>query len=152
MQRHGVASFFTGCLTTTLTSPWSHVPRTNVLFVPKYDADLEVMERLVPAQVRTTAIASSITLARQDITYPVKRAVLAWNQLRRYATARVVVTSALHAALPSIAFDSPMIFMHTEAKFRDDERFAGLSELFPRTVLLPANEQVGPMSNPEFLH
>ena len=55
----------------------------------------------------------------------VKRFKEAEELLRRYAQAKLVITSRLHCALPCLAFDTPVIFVN---KNLEDPRFAGLLE------------------------
>ena len=150
-QMHEIASFFTGCLTTTLTNVWKDEPRKNVLVVPKYSSDLETIRALLPTRVAQATVPISIHMSTNETSYPVHRLLRAWDLMRQYATARMVVTSALHSALPSLAFDTPMVFVHDELKFRHDERFPGLVDLFPRIVLTNSATTV-PQSNPFLLN
>lgn len=45
------------------------------------------------------------------------------KQLQRLASAKLVITSRLHAALPALAFGTPVIFVHRNI---NDQRFTGL--------------------------
>lgn len=52
-----------------------------------------------------------------------KRLELANERLNEIATASLVITSRLHAALPALAFGTPVVFVHRNLS---DPRFAGL--------------------------
>ena len=55
----------------------------------------------------------------------------------------MVITSALHAGLPSLAFDSPVIFVQGQKNFVVDRRFLGLVNLFPHVHLFRADAGTG---------
>ena len=48
---------------------------------------------------------------------------MAQNLLDRIAQAKLVITSRLHTAMPCLAFDTPVIFLHNDL---NDVRFTGL--------------------------
>lgn len=55
-----------------------------------------------------------------------ERMFLAEELLRKYANAKLVITSRLHSALPCLAFGTPVLFVVNNI---DDVRFSGLGEL-----------------------
>jgi hypothetical protein len=55
--------------------------------------------------------------------------------LKRYATAKLVITSRIHCALPCLALGTPVIFINAFDSFVDSCRFEGLLNLFNRIDL-----------------
>ncbi len=52
--------------------------------------------------------------------------------LKKYAKAKLVITSRIHCALPCLAMGTPVIFVNGFDKFVDSCRFDGILELFNR--------------------
>src|SRR5262249_33119050 len=57
------------------------------------------------------------------------RAAMAQQLLKLYSSAKLVITSRLHCALPCVAFGTPVILLRRGIE--SDPRFAGLRELVP---------------------
>ena len=57
---------------------------------------------------------------------------MAEDLLRKYARARLVVTSRIHCALPCLALGTPVIFINGFTNFVDSCRFDGILDLFNR--------------------
>jgi hypothetical protein len=57
---------------------------------------------------------------------------MAEDLLRKYARARLVVTSRIHCALPCLALGTPVIFINGFTAFVDSCRFDGILDLFNR--------------------
>lgn len=57
---------------------------------------------------------------------------LAEDLLHKYATAKLVITSRIHCALPCLAMGTPVIFINGFDSFVDSCRFDGILELFNR--------------------
>lgn len=122
LRSHGVAAYFSGCLTLTLDRP--PLPREDVVCC--VDARKDVVRSLasrfgLDVQVMTHRLSEDELELDCDA-----RFALAEQRLRRYATARLVITSRLHCVLPCLAFGTPVayVFEHPE-----DERLSGLREL-----------------------
>lgn len=92
------------------------------------------LNMIVPSPIKTfvKTIVSSDTIDR--LVYRIERSRAkkipielrlkkAEEQLRKLASAKLVVTSRLHAALPALAFGTPVIFVHRNL---NDPRFEGL--------------------------
>jgi hypothetical protein len=134
LHNNTVPAFLAGCMTTTLRNAWPGERRLAsevVLLVPKYEEDIAVFRRILPPAVLARARWVSIHIERTETRTVYRRSMRAWGLMHQYATAGLVITSALHAALPSIAMDTPTLFVHDAAKFAADERFPGLADLFP---------------------
>ena len=131
LHNYTVPSYLAGCMTTTLRNPFPGQRTDRILLVPKYEDDIAAFMRILPADVLSRAYWISIHSERREVKMTFRRSMRAWDLIHEYATARLVITSALHSALPSIAFDTPTLFVHEEKKYAHDERFPGLAELFP---------------------
>ena len=113
----------------------------------KHELHHERIRALLPRQYQhegpggTRTVHIHMPTALQE--YVPGRFTRAWNLMRDYATARVVITSALHAGLPSLAFDSPVIFVQGQKNFIVDRRFLGLVNLFPHVHLFRADAGTG---------
>jgi len=62
----------------------------------------------------------------------VEKFEMAEDLLRKYAKAKLVITSRIHCALPCLALGTPVIFINGFDNFVDSCRFDGVLELFNR--------------------
>jgi hypothetical protein len=120
LERHGVDSYFSGCLTLALGSGDKRARRDFICAV-----DLpEQPYRSLLGRTRTPVLrlshrdASGGTFAQ--------RCAKAGRLLSLYAHARCVVTARLHCALPCLALATPVLFINTAP---DQYRLSGLIEL-----------------------
>lgn len=149
LRSKGVDTYFSGCLTLTLKR--SIKERSDeVLLV---DLNKKIMESLPPKLLNNAILlshstrspyiknlynflikkneficrlirGSRIKLALDKVKKnDSKKTKMAEQLLDRYARAKLVVTSRLHCALPCLAFNTPVIFIHENLK---DPRFRGL--------------------------
>lgn len=156
MQQAGIEAWLSGCLTTTFENKFTH--RTNdvyfvdVLFrvpgwttitrtprellkgiingtITKAGKRKRILEKLFDDQLLNNAIElEHYHTARHS---EKERFAMADSFLEKYATAKLVVTSRLHCALPCLAFGTPVIFIHggfTEPY--DQCRLDGTTDLF----------------------
>jgi hypothetical protein len=137
-RRIGVEAYFSGCLTLTLPPPAGE-PGKSIIFTDPFGilpgtcfrADLWAR---LPRSLRRNALKiSHLTHLRsyQD------RLQRTQHILKLYAHAPLVITSRLHAALPCIAFGTPVIFLHVPHRV---SRFSGYESI------------LRPVSIPSFLH
>ncbi len=152
LVKHGVDAYFSGCLTLTLrredfVDTENDFPNTrkdilisDVFFrykpgggrrdIAKYYyfdrvRRRSLLKKILPPEIAKKAKYVTNFLNAENISYE-ERISKAEELLKKYATARLVVTSRLHTALPCLAFGTPVLFV-TENP--DDERFSGLLEL-----------------------
>jgi len=117
LQAAGVPAYFSGCL--TLTLPRYHGPREGaVVFVDALGpSDLartladagDAWWQAIPAQVRRDAL-----FVTHHLTLPCsaeQRFERARTLLGLYSTARLVVTSRIHCALPCLAMGTPVVMI-----------------------------------------
>jgi hypothetical protein len=118
-QDAGVDAYFSGCL--TLTLPTRNLTRQSdsVIAVDLDPASLEALSRRRGSPV----LSISHDIARRT---PLRTRLKKLDKIvRQYEQAALVVTGRLHAALPCLAFGTPVLFVHDNL---DDPRFGGLTE------------------------
>lgn len=118
----GIEAYFSGCLTLTLRRPQAR-PRTDAVFA------VDLSPRLVSRLRRR--YASPITeLTHLELESNGRRSLDAADRhLDLYTSARAVVTSRLHCALPCLALGTPVLLVEAAA---DPYRLTGLRELLHR--------------------
>jgi hypothetical protein len=156
MKASGIECYLSGCLTTTFENTYNY--RTNdiyfsdVLFrVPGWSTSARTPREFVKsiltgdiARVKTrnrllnelfseSLISSAKTLSHYHTARhsEKERFDLAEHFLEKFATAKLVVTSRLHCALPCLAFGTPVIFIHCGFREEYDQcRLKGVTDLF----------------------
>jgi len=120
LQRLGIDSYFSGCLTLTLQRP--NLPRDHDLLVLN-DVPDEIV-RMIPS-ITTKRVVTTFHNDFQhfDIQTRLKKAQ---QLLDLYASAGCVVTTRLHAAMPCLAYKTPVLLIDSAP---DQTRFSGLSNL-----------------------
>lgn len=120
MRAHGIAAFYSGCLTLTLTAS-EPVLRTDQVAVVDLPDEAVALVRSRGANV----IAPTHRLSRTQRLFCTleKRLRAAAALLDTYRGSHAVVTRRLHAALPSLAFGTPVLFVTDDPQKR---RFSGL--------------------------
>ncbi|MEN3324120.1 polysaccharide pyruvyl transferase family protein [Mariniflexile soesokkakense] len=160
LKKKGIDAYFTGCLTLTLDNykvddtergddiyivdPFFNYPtlakaRTLRSFVKailtgeifKLGKVKKQLEKIVDEDVLKTAkyisqVPREIGLSEQE------KLDYAENCLKKYAKAKLVITSRIHCALPCLAMGTPVIFLNSFNDFVDTCRFDGILELFNR--------------------
>jgi hypothetical protein len=160
LRAKGVDAYFTGCLTLTLNSyavsqavrqefilvdPFFNLPSTrNAFSSPRAFASALRSGEILHLHQRNKLLRRGFTAdclaamerVTQEIT-PCGQAEpelfdIAEARLRRYAQAKLVVTSRIHCALPCLAMGTPVIFLNAFDNIVDTCRFDGLLDLFNR--------------------
>lgn len=152
LEKNGIQAYFSGCLTLTLqkevrgrgteiiladldeetkkllpaellnqaheTTHWSHpqYAKRAASFLALHANPL----RLLLKKLRLNSFAWFLLEKTQNSEAKLERAQ---ELLNRYSSAKLVLTSRLHCALPCLAFGTPVIFIHQNL---DDPRFTGL--------------------------
>lgn len=141
LKSHGIDAYYSGCLTLTLTNRYKELPKTDDIFI--VDVLYKVggktrewlgrirkkwfLKKIIPSNVLDKAI-----YMRQDVpkgTTEEEKFQLAEEALKKYATAKLVITSRIHCALPCIALGTPVIFIDGGLeKPTDQTRLKGIME------------------------
>ena len=164
LQDKGIQSYFSSCLTLTLGNRYRHRSAEDIFFVDvlfRYPTWRTVFKSLNSLQksleskdifllgkrdkLLDSIFGKEIVQAAEKITheYPAdefptedSRFELADRILKRYETARLVVTSRIHCALPCLAMGTPVIFVNGGFREAHARRFAGNSRLFNTVEIL----------------
>lgn len=161
LKAKGIEAYFSGCLTLTLDSykvddslrgddiyivdPLYSYPRPEKIF---YNTKATVrnilngkafqlgkkkkhLKNFISKEVLDTA--TFINQEPPSNTYSeVQKFEMAEELLKKYARAKMVITSRIHCALPCLAMGTPVIFINGFDSFVDSCRFDGILELFNR--------------------
>ena len=161
LQEKGVNAYFSGCLTLTLETyavreadrrsniyivdPFYNYPSLSKVFsgwrecvrgimngdVLKLHRKARNLNKLINADLLKTAIYETQVL-RSGTYSDEEKFAIADALLKKYAKAKLVITSRIHVALPCLAMGTPVIFVNGFTSFIDTCRFDGILELFNR--------------------
>jgi hypothetical protein len=120
LRSHGIAAWFSGCLTLTLDAA---PDRRREDLVVLNDVPDEVAARIAGATRRPIRRTTHGESAPASVA---ERFARAQALLDLYARATCVVTTRLHGAMPCLAFGTPVLLIDTHW---DQSRFTGLAEL-----------------------
>jgi len=133
----GVDAYFSACLTLTLENTFSFRSEKILLVDPlrfNYTKAYRnfIVDSIIPDKYK--ADVEVICQRRTDLTASVEqRFEDAEKLLKKYATAKLVITSRLHCALPCLALGTPVLFVNAgyhSTYLNLDDRFDGLMEMF----------------------
>lgn len=141
LNSKGVEAYFSGCLTTTLDINYAveEKERTDeILFVDfEFNTNLNLFykksifydktDKLMRKVLKQTEVNNVVRITHE---YDLDKSQEEYFEtadklLKRYARAKLVVTSRIHAALPCIAMNTPVILV---VKQFDEKRFKGLAD------------------------
>lgn len=160
LNENGIEAYFSGCLTLTLdrykvsgvdrkgiyiVDPLYNYPNFNYLKnyprgVFRYLANGNIF-RLNKIKKHMSGIFSEELLAHAEYVNQVisgkgmtheQKFEIADSLLRKYSTAKLVITSRIHCALPCLAMGTPVIYINGFDDFADTCRFDGILDLFNR--------------------
>ena len=121
LRKKRIPSYFSGCLTLTLES--SFPPREEVIYAVDIDKScLNALKKYTHHKI--IELTHWIPLSKLNEKNYEKRCAYATSLLEKYQKAKCVITGRLHAALPCLAFETPVLFIA-----ESDARFGGLKNL-----------------------
>jgi|GEM_PF-402307 len=120
LQRSGIDSYFSGCLSLALQRP--NLPRDHDLLVLN-DVPDEIIRIIPSLTTKRVVVTFHNDFERFDIQARTQRAQ---QLLDLYARAGCVITTRLHAAMPCLAFKTPVLLIDVAP---DQYRFSGLANL-----------------------
>ncbi len=123
LQKRGIPSYFSGCLTLTLEN---HCKERNDL-IYLVDVDQETINYI---RSKTTSPTVVLTHGRPilQLLSTEHRLKYAEHLLDLYRRCKCVVTTRLHAAMPCLAFETPVFMVSSDRRGSMDARFEGLVE------------------------
>ena len=132
----GVPSFFSGCMTLFLKNPDPTAERDDKIYItdvkPQY-------QTLLPKWIvqKANFVTHGVYYGVTKSMLTKKRFVDAYERLRNYSRAKLVITQRIHAALPCVAIGTPVVFLDGTKMSAPDmksrksaQRFKGLLDLF----------------------
>ncbi|MCX2679166.1 polysaccharide pyruvyl transferase family protein [Galbibacter sp. EGI 63066] len=161
LKSKGIDAYFSGCLTLTLDSykvddsqrsdkvyivdPLYNYPRPEKVFyntkailrntlngkIFRLGKKKKYLKKFVSDELLERAIFINQE-PPSNVYSEEEKFAMAENLLKKYATARLVITSRIHCALPCLALGTPVIFVNGFDSFVDSCRFEGIIDLFNR--------------------
>jgi len=123
LQEKGIPSYFSGCLTLTLNHPVKHRRRRKVIYA--VDVSQEVID-YIRSKTGCKVIPFSHLVPASIMHNNEARLAYARRILRNYGRATCVVTTRLHATMPCLALETPVLLISDHHHFG---RLSGLREL-----------------------
>ena len=130
--KYGIDAYFSSCLTTTLDIDYAvnDSQRTDeIIFIDYKFGDFPEADKFLRSLKAYNLSESNIKHTRHkfnnDLSH-IERFKMAKKLLNRYARAKLIVSTRIHGALPSLALRTPVIFIKNEY---DHNRFPGIYEL-----------------------
>lgn len=169
LQAKGIAAYFTGCLTLTLDNykvddslrgddiyivdplygytTYKKVTRNYKYFLRsiQHGTLFKIFRRqkhvklIIDKELLKSAIHIEQEPPAKTYTHE-QKFEMADDLLKKYAKAKLVITSRIHCALPCLAMGTPVIFINGFESFVDSCRFEGILDLFNR---IDINEKTG---------
>ena len=125
LRKLGIEAYFSGCLTLTLPE-FPDVQPEDVICLVDVPAQVEEYVRSKGYQVRVMTHQQD-TLRSKSIR---ERMEQAESCLKQYQSARCVITTRLHCALPSTGLQTPVLVLYSDSY---EERFRALKDFFHTT-------------------
>lgn len=126
LDEHGVAAYFSGCLTLTL-EPNPAIKKQD--YIVTVDVPEEVVEEI---RKRTKRPVYDVSRMLIPIFSPQERFKVAKIMLNLYQGAHCVVSPRLHVALPCLALKTPLMFLDIEKQ--RTKRFDGFLEMLNKVT------------------
>ena len=140
-----VKNFFSGCLTLFMSNPYPQIDRREHIYI--VDLKKESLE-LLPPKIQADGIKIAHDMDDARNTDSPMRFNEAYNLMKKYAKAKVVITQRIHCALPSIAMGTPVIFFNSPglpggggSGGKESDRVSGLTPLFHTVSLYSMNKK-----------
>lgn len=131
LKNKGIKAYFSSCLTTTLDIEYGlkdNERNDDIIFVDYKFGNYQKADKFL-LSLKAYNFSKIIRLTHYfKLSYNhLERLKIARELLFKYAKAKLVITSRIHAALPCLAFHTPLIFINSQYSYH---RFPGLYELF----------------------
>jgi len=132
LQKNGIKSYFSSCLTLTLGKTYHSKIKKNIIYLVDYEfkknilIDLEILKILKFYQPDEVKLMYHSKLSLK-INHK-KRFDIAKQYLKKYSQARLVITTRLHCALPCVGMEVPVILVSPNKN--NDSRFTGNANTF----------------------
>ena len=127
LEERGVEAYYSGCLTLTLPNKYQHLPKTEDIYLVDVMYKMyklenfkrkQLVKKIIPKEILKEAV-----FVKQDVkhgTSQEEKFRIAEEMLKKYATAKLVITSRIHCALPCVALGTPVLFVNGSLKQATD--------------------------------
>ncbi|MFH1254765.1 MAG: polysaccharide pyruvyl transferase family protein [bacterium] len=123
LQKRGIPSYYSGCLTLTLENPYSERDRNDIIYAVDIDAECI---KFIKSKTKYKVEVLSHRFSKEELKFDEEKFQFAEEILKKYSKAKCVITSRLHAAMPCLALKTPVLLINIQ---KDQYRFEGLNEL-----------------------
>lgn len=120
LQKNGISSYFSGCLTLTLDNPYKD-QREDVIYAVDISKECA---NYIRSKTKSRVIEITHAVPSEIARDHEARLRYAEMLLNKYRKAKCVVTSRLHCTMPCLAFETPVLFFGAPGG-----RFDGLADL-----------------------
>ncbi len=142
-QSKGIDAYYSGCLTLTLKNKYSSLAKSDDIYIMDVLYKIGgrshdwlgrkkrnwIIQQVIPKNILKGAI--KLTQDAPKNSSEEEKIALAESTLKKYATAKLVITSRIHCALPCIALNTPVIFIDGGlGEATDTTRLKGITEYF----------------------
>lgn len=138
LKNIGVDSYYSSCLTLTLNFNEEIKDSGEIIFADAFlkmnndEYSKNMIDRLVPQSLRSNVVRVKHDMDIQSMTVQ-ERLPIAEDLLKRYAAARLVITSRIHCALPCLALGTPVYFVDVGYDRKNArKRFDGILDMMNR--------------------
>lgn len=158
LKEHGIEAYFTGCLTLTLdrykneeserdgvyiVDPLYNYPTFNYIrnypkgifryilngHIFKLSKLKKHLSNIFSDELLNNAVYINQSIPGNNMSHD-EKFIMADNLLKKYATAKLVITSRIHCALPCLAMGTPVIYINGFDTIGDSCRMDGIIDLF----------------------
>ena len=134
MERKGVKAFFSGCMTLLMTNPFVGAKRNDKI----YFVDLsKAYVKMLPLAIQEQGIMLKHNMKNPRTSDVYSRFTAAYDLMKKYGEAKLVITQRIHCALPCVAMNTPVVFINSAgmpggggSSKKGSARTAGLTPLF----------------------
>ncbi len=117
LERNGIASYFSGCMTLTLEKFEGINKKDKICVVDVEDNIINKIKDSTSSEIEVlTHYLDSKETERKSVN---ERMEDVENLLKKYQEAKLVITSRLHVALPCVALGTPSIVLHKKVYDKD---------------------------------
>ena len=123
LQKRDIPSYFSGCLTLTLENECQE--RNDIIYL--VDLDEETIQ-YIKSKTSSPIVVLTHGKPLLQLLCVEHRLKYAEHLLNLYRKCKCVVTTRLHAAMPCLAFETPILMISSDRRGAVDARFTGLLE------------------------
>ena len=136
LTEQGVAAYFSGCMTLHMPNPFVNLKRNDKIYIVDLNRD---HRKLLPQKILKQAVTiTHFRTGPKSMTSDVyKRFSTAYDLMKKYGEAKLVITQRIHCALPSVGMNTPVVFFNSGwlpggggTGKKVSSRAAGLTPLF----------------------